>query len=176
MSKKYRYRHNHKHTTFELDQIARELIDKLNDKGFVIHRYDTCTSNSIYLRLDYCVCQDVRISDHPSGKKCKIRYNVVTDEPTGCRLDESVPRYYFDATQLDELVELIMQDKLELIETWGTLKYQKYMYFEKVIRYGDEVESRHLGKRVGSKVDQLVSDPDILSMHQGVDTVFGITR
>lgn len=59
----------------------------------------------------------MRISDHPSGKKCKIRYNVVTNEPTGCRRDESIPRYYFDATQLDELVELIMQDKLKLIET-----------------------------------------------------------
>ena len=176
MSKKYRYRHNHKYTTFELDQIARELINKLDDKGFVIHRYDTCTSNSIYLRLDYCVCQNVRISDHPSGNKCKTRYNVVTTEPTGCRLDGSIPRYYFDATQLDELVELIMQDKLELIETWGTLKYQKYMYFEKATRYGDEIEFRHLGKRVGSKVDLPVSDLDILAMQREVAGIFGITR
>lgn len=50
------------------------------------------------------------------------------------------------------------------------------MYHEKVIRAGDEIESRHLGKRVGSKIDQPVSDPVILAMQQGVDSVFGITR
>lgn len=69
-----------------------------------------------------------------------------------------------------------MQDKLELIETWGTLKYQKYMYFEKVIRYGDEIDSRHLGKRVDSQVDQLVSDPVILAIQREVDEVCSVLR
>ena len=176
MSKKYRYRHNHKHTTLELDQIAKELINKLDAKGFVIHRYDACTSNSIYLRLDYGVCRGVRISDHPSRKKCKMRYNVVTNEPTGCRLDEFIKRYYFDVTQLDELVELIVQDKFELIETWGTLKYQKYLYYHKVTRVGDENLSRRFGKRVDSHVDQPVYDPVILAMQREVDELCGVLR
>lgn len=50
------------------------------------------------------------------------------------------------------------------------------MYHEKVIRYGDEIESRHLGKRVDSQVDHLVSDPVILAMQREVAAVFGITR
>lgn len=98
MSKKYRYRHNYKHATPELESIAAELINKLNAKGFVIHRYDAYTTNSIYLRVDYGVCRSVRISDHPSSSKCKMRYNVVTNEPTGCKLDEFIKRYYFDVT------------------------------------------------------------------------------
>ena len=176
MSKKYRYRHNYKHITPELESIAAELITKLDAKGFVIHRYDACTTNSIYLRLDYDVCRGVRISDHLSSQKCKMRYNIVTNQPTGCRLDEFIKRYYFDITQLDELVELIMKDKFDCIQTWGTLKYQKYMYFHKITRVGDENSSRLFGKRVDSKIDQPVSDPVILAMQREVDELFGIRR
>lgn len=50
------------------------------------------------------------------------------------------------------------------------------MYFEKVIRYGDEIESRHLGKRVDSQVDQLVSDPVILAIRREVDEVCSVLR
>ena len=34
-------------------KIAEILINKLNELGFIIHKYNAVTTNSIYLKLDF---------------------------------------------------------------------------------------------------------------------------
>lgn len=34
-------------------QIAKTLADKLQEMGFIVHRYNSVTTNSIYLKLDF---------------------------------------------------------------------------------------------------------------------------
>ena len=44
------------------------MCELLLEKGFIVQRYDSVTTNSIYLKLDYGMCNSIRISDH-KGKK-----------------------------------------------------------------------------------------------------------
>jgi hypothetical protein len=58
-------------------QIAEILITKLKELGFIVHKYNAVTTNSIYLKLDYGVCCGIRISDHKGKKKYHYRFNVI---------------------------------------------------------------------------------------------------
>ena len=60
-------------------QIAKVLIEELLKLGFVVHRYNAVTTNSIYLKLDFGVCCGIRIADHSGKKKYHYRFNVVKD-------------------------------------------------------------------------------------------------
>lgn len=60
----------------ELDQIAESVIQKLRGK-VIIHRYDSVSTNSIYLKFDYGVACSLRISDHNGYKHLDYRYNIL---------------------------------------------------------------------------------------------------
>ena len=60
-----------------LNDIADAVIEKMRDK-VIIHRYDSYSTNSIYLKFDYGVANSLRISDHDGKKYLKYRYNILT--------------------------------------------------------------------------------------------------
>ena len=59
-----------------LEAIAAAVIDKLKGK-VIIHRYDSFSTNSIYLKFDYGVANSLRISDHDGKKYLKYRFNIL---------------------------------------------------------------------------------------------------
>lgn len=58
-------------------QVAEILVEKLKESGFIVHKYNAVTTNSIYLKLDYGVCCGIRIADHKGKKKYHYRFNVI---------------------------------------------------------------------------------------------------
>ena len=61
------------------DEIANTLIKRLLDLNFIVHRQNSITTSSIYLKLDYGVACGIRIADHPGRKKYHYRFNVIKD-------------------------------------------------------------------------------------------------
>lgn len=59
-----------------LNAIADAVIEKLRGK-VIIHRYDSFSTNSIYLKFDYGVANSLRISDHDGKKHLKYRFNIL---------------------------------------------------------------------------------------------------
>ena len=59
-----------------LNDIADAVIEKLKGK-VIIHRYDSYSTNSIYLKFDYGVANSLRISDHDGKQHLRYRYNIV---------------------------------------------------------------------------------------------------
>ena len=52
---------------------------KITWYGIYCARYNAVTTDSIYLKLDYGVCCEIRIDDHNWKKKYHYRFNVVKD-------------------------------------------------------------------------------------------------
>ena len=71
-------------------QIAKVLIEELLKLGFVVHRYNAVTTNSIYLKLDFGVCCGIRIADHSGKKKYHYRFNVVKNYGEDIKEEEAV--------------------------------------------------------------------------------------
>ena len=59
------------------------IIQLLIDNGFAIQRYDAVSTNSVYLKIDYGVCNSIRISDHIGYSHLSYRYEMLIGKPNG---------------------------------------------------------------------------------------------
>lgn len=113
----------------KLKNTADWLIKRLKAEGIVVQRYDSYSSHSIYLKLDYGVCHTIRISDHKGKKHLSYRYNILTvcPELIATRDKEGKIKYYFPMSHRKTLLKKILFDKNELIKQYGELKYREFM-------------------------------------------------
>lgn len=108
-------------------KIAEILCKQLVKAGFIVQRYDAYSTNSIYLKLDYGVCNSIRISDHPGKKYLKYRYNIGSFVTEYKYIRDKFPRFYYREDKVSNLMKKILQDKQEKIERYGLSNYQKFM-------------------------------------------------
>lgn len=107
-----------------IKDCADNIIEILKEKGFIIQRYDALSTNSIYLKLDYGVCNSIRISDHPGKEYLCYRYNIIL----GCDdniVEEKYIRYYFNENNITGLTNQIMFDKIQRINKYGKESYRR---------------------------------------------------
>ena len=111
----------------KIQEIADFLCKRLIQEGFVVQRYDAYSTESIYLKLDYGVCNSIRISNHPGKKYLKYRYNIGPHITEHKAVKDKFPRYYYRADKAKNLVRKILEDRAEKKERYGESMYQKYM-------------------------------------------------
>lgn len=112
--------------------VANILVEKLLEKGFVVHRYNAHSTSSIYLKLDFGVCCGIRIADHPGRKKYCYRFNVIKDY-VGDKVilkNDLICRFY-DYKELDSVIDAVQNEKQEKIRKYGFDNYNLYMEKEK---------------------------------------------
>lgn len=110
----------------QLNDIADIIIATLKKNGFSIHRYDAYSTNSIYLKLDYGVCNSIRISDHIGKQHLKYRYNVIINGKNEF-VQDKYPRYYYNQDSLNELLSKIILDREQKVSKYGPVAYDRYM-------------------------------------------------
>ena len=110
----------------QLIDIADIIIKELKAKGFTIHRYDAYSTDSIYLKLDYGVCNSIRISDHKGKAYLKYRYNVILNGNTQL-LNDKYPRYDYNQNSIKGMINRIISDRSQKIERYGQVAYNNFM-------------------------------------------------
>ncbi len=109
-------------------QVSNEIIRKLKQKGYLIHKYYSKTTKSIYLKIDYGVCYGIRISDHNGKKKYCYRFNLIKQYAGPKKvMDRGYVRYFYDYKNIDELVADIDKEKQSKIKSYGLYNYKAYM-------------------------------------------------
>ena len=114
------------------NEVANILVSKLLELGFIVHRYNSHSTSSIYLKLDYGLSCGIRIADHPGKKKYSYRFNVIKDY-IGNKVivkDGLICRFY-DFNELDSVLNAVQQEKQQKIDKYGLKNYQRYMEREK---------------------------------------------
>lgn len=114
------------------NEITNILVSKLLDMGFIVHRYNSHSTSSIYLKLDYGLSCGIRIADHPGKKKYSYRFNVIKDY-VGNKVilkDGLICRFY-DFNELDSVLNAVQKEKQQKINKYGLENYQRYMEREK---------------------------------------------
>lgn len=95
----------------EINKIAEYIINKLKGK-VIIHRYDSFSTNSVYLKFDYGVANSLRISDHAGYKHLDYKYNITTDrKKRKRRLGEKYLKEYYPPEDSDYVVKRILEEK-----------------------------------------------------------------
>ena len=114
-------------------QIAKVLIEELLRLGFVVHRYNAVTTNSIYLKLDFGVCCCIRIADHNGKKKYHYRFNVIKDY-SGDKIIyfKNLISFFYTFEELPQLLEEIQKERQLKQQRYGISNYKSYMEKEKI--------------------------------------------
>lgn len=114
------------------NEVANFLISKLLDIGFIVHRYNSHSTSSIYLKLDYGLSCGIRIADHPGKKKYSYRFNVIKDY-VGNKviLKDGLICNFYNFNELDNVLKAVQREKREKINKYGFKKYQIYMEKQK---------------------------------------------
>jgi pyruvate carboxylase len=110
----------------DINTIADFIIQTLKTNGFTLHRYDAYSSNSVYIKLDWGVCNSIRISDHEGKKYLKYRYNIIMNG-TNKTVNDSYQRYYYNQDSLSQMLSQIIHDKQQKLERYGPYHYDKFV-------------------------------------------------
>ncbi|MNN67431.1 hypothetical protein D3C81_1830650 [compost metagenome] len=111
----------------------RQIVDKsikfLKAQDFTIQRYNAYSTNSVYLKLDYGVCNSIRFSDHAGKKHLAYRYNLLTDieKMNDERNERGLKRSYYPVNWLDVMLQDIVRDREEKLRNYGEDLYARYM-------------------------------------------------
>lgn len=105
--------------------VTEFIINRLKKAGFMIQRYNSVTSKSIYLLLDFGVCNSIRISDHKAKKNNAFKYNVIqgfkgihcSHTPNGRHL------YYYGFENKEIMIKKIISSREAKIAHLGPLAY-----------------------------------------------------
>ncbi|MFW5962594.1 MAG: hypothetical protein ACOCQR_03160 [bacterium] len=111
----------------EINKIAQKIIEELKKDDFIIQRYDSYSSKSVYLKIDFGVCNSIRISDHTGKGHLKYRYNIQTDIKENRIEDNKFERRYYRADNVKELIKDIKKAKKDKLKKYGKENYEKYM-------------------------------------------------
>ena len=110
------------------NKVAEILIKKLKKQGFIVHRQNSITTNSIYLKLDYGVARGIRIADHPGRKKYHYRYNVMKDyKGDKVTYFGNLVSYFYTFEELPELLQKVKEEKQEILSNIGERNYKLSM-------------------------------------------------
>ena len=111
----------------EIKSLAEVIQESLLEDGFVVQRYDAYSTDSIYLKLDYGVCNSIRISNHEGKRYLRYRYNIGSHIPKYRMAHDRYERYYYPACQVTVLIRKIEEDRKQKIKRYGPQKYKHMM-------------------------------------------------
>ena len=108
-------------------ELATYIQEKLLNEGVIIQRYDAYSTDSIYMKLDFGVCNSIRISGHKGKKYLKYRYNIGQFVRKFAVVKDGYERFYYRADKSDELVKKVISDRNQKIEQFGETGYKELM-------------------------------------------------
>ena len=111
----------------KLKDLAEKVQTLLLNAGFIVHRYDAYSTNSIYLKLDYGVGNSIRISDHMGKQHLHYRFNLAdVDEYTEDKSGK-YPRFIFPYRSYKQMVNRIVGAKEYKLSLYGEYGHQERM-------------------------------------------------
>lgn len=112
----------------KMDKAANYIIENLKREDIKIMRYNSITTDSIYLKLDDGVIGSLRISDHPGKRHLKYKYNLILGGSYSKYVQGDITRYFFPFREIGTLVAKIMWDKSNILSKYGANTYKDFMY------------------------------------------------
>jgi len=91
--------------------IGRELMLQFHRAGFKILYYQSISTNSFYIKLDYGVANTVRIADHKAKKHLRYKFNLRLDR-TGLTVyapENTYPMRVYGHDKIERLVDDVIK-------------------------------------------------------------------
>ena len=127
-----------------VQETAAAIVAMCRKHGIIVLRYDSVSSDSVYLRLDEGVLGTIRISDHKGRKRAKHRYNLLVNGRTYTKNHkDGFTEYFTSLENVDQLFRRVLKERDYLKKTYLPFRYRHYMRVNKT----DSVKSTRFWKR-----------------------------
>ena len=118
------------------NDIMNYLLEKLDEKRFILYYLPAYTTSSRYIKLDFGVCKSIRIADHKGIEKYKYTFNLMIG------LDKSYEedgRYYYCLEDIDKMISDIVKYRDNLLEEYG------FKYYDMMVEYKKQMLRKRKG-------------------------------
>lgn len=122
----------------KIQQMSNDIIYELSKNDFTIQTYEAHSTSSMYVKLDYGVCNTIRISDHIGKGHLKYRYNLIVGGQYNILEDNDYIRYYYSENDIGLLLQQILFDRIEKMNRYGKSNYYKYMHQNQKQKKGEK--------------------------------------
>lgn len=135
-----------KNLSNEALKIAEDIQRELVERGYIVHRYDAYTTNSIYLKVDYGLAHSIRIADHEGKRYLAYRYNIrggIRKYSKTVTKNNHI-KYFFPFKDYKNVLKFIDREIILLKNKHGDEWYAK-----KIQKYEEDEKSGALRKNKG---------------------------
>lgn len=114
------------------------VIKRLKEEGFVVQLYESYGTKSKYIKLDYGICNTIRISDHRGKEHLKYKFNLLSNINVNVwHKDKGFWRGYYPTKDVDKMIEDIIETRERKIRKYGRT-YYKFLMKEAVEKGKDK--------------------------------------
>lgn len=140
----------------EIEGIKQYIIRTLKKYGFAVQLYQSHSSNSVYIKVDYGLCNTIRISDHRGKALLAYRFNLRKDVKSRYT-DKSKPhvQYMYPFSDKRKVIDEILYIRKKKIAKNGVGWYIRELQTQKQ----DNSNKRGFWEKC-----QLVCDYDVLNI------------
>lgn len=118
------------------EQLANYVAQELISKDCIVHRCNSVTTSSIYLKADYGLAGSIRIADHKGKKNLNYRFNLLSKQGgthVECIEGKVCDRHYYCYGSVDAMIYDILKFKSYRVHKYGGLQqYIEIMSKEKL--------------------------------------------
>lgn len=121
-----------------LEMMATTIIDYVKKYNIHILRYDSKSSESIYLKFDYGLAGTLRISAHPGKKHLGYTFNLIKglsnpykETQKNSRNNSIIYRYYYPENLVNNLAIDIVRYKKYKENKYGEQRYNRLKFSRK---------------------------------------------
>lgn len=118
------------------NDIMNYLLEKLDEKRFILYYLPAYTTSSRYIKLDFGICKSIRIADHKGIEKYKYTFNLMIG------LDKSYEedgRYYYCLKDTDKMISDIVKYRDNLLNEYG------FKYYDMMVEYKKQMLRKRKG-------------------------------
>lgn len=133
----------------KLKKAVNRTIDALKREGFTLQYYESMTTKSYYLKVDYGVCHTIRFSDHFGKKHLSYKYNVNHQVDKKRWSKDKYWQFFCPLNEADEIVKEIVKTREYKMNDLGEEGYRALMreyYIKGLVKKGFWQQSKVINK------------------------------
>lgn len=110
-----------------------KTLEELDKKHFVLYYYEAYSTNSCYIKMDFGVCNSLRIADHAGKAKYPYMFNLLTNISQSYEQDG---RHFYALKDYDKMIEDIVAFRDKQLEKYG------FRYYDLMVKNKNERKQR----------------------------------
>lgn len=107
----------------EIEKTILFITETCRKQEIIVHRYDSSTSSSVYLKFDYGLAHSLRISDHRGIERYHYRFNLIKGlhKPIKIRYKNENYSFYYPFKDIYACLNDILSEREKVIKKYGDL-------------------------------------------------------